>query len=122
MNAPDLAKLILSIPFKRRIEPVDVPEWGETAKGRIHVRSLNALEEDQYARIITGADIEDGVAKAARLVAHFTCDETGALIFAGDEALRALSNGSAAALSRIIDKFSEMREGTKPAPAVGGVA
>lgn len=100
----------------RRIEPLEVPEWG----GTIFVRSLTGTERDSYE-----AGLHDGKGKVslenarARLAALTVCDDKGALLFSRAD-LAALGGKSAKALDRIFDKalaLSGMAKGDVEAAA-----
>ena len=84
----------------RKIEMVEVPEWG----GVLYVRSLTGAERDQFEASIVernGRDVRTNLRNLrARLVVLAACDEKGEPIFTPDDA-EVLGTKNAAALDRI---------------------
>lgn len=82
----------------RRIEPVDVPEWG----GRVFVRSLFSDERDAFDLAMRDDEGKLRLANyRARLVAACACDEAGKLLFTAAQAA-ALGKKSSVATTRIV--------------------
>ena len=83
----------------RRIEPLNVPEWG----GQVFVRTLKASERDAWEISLSkdgkNIDRRNARAKFASLV---LCDEKGVRLFS-DAEVGALGEKSAAALTRVWD-------------------
>jgi len=82
----------------RRLERVDVPEWG----GRVFVRVMtgtqrDALEEAMASRPDGQRDLKG---LRARLAAYTVCDQAGELLF-GEQDIPALSEKSSVVLDRI---------------------
>lgn len=82
----------------RKIETVDVPEWG----GTVFVRSLSAGERDAMDRQFTG---KTGRVEVSRhgMAAYVMCDESGAPLFTTPEEIAALSEKSAQVIERIVE-------------------
>ena len=84
----------------RKVEMVEVPEWG----GVVYVRSLTGAERDQFESSIVernGRDVRTNLRNLrARLVVMAACDENGEPIFSTEDAA-ALGAKNAAALDRI---------------------
>jgi hypothetical protein len=84
----------------RRVESVDVPEWG----GSVMVRSLTGTERDQYEATILsmrGTDVKVTLANAhAKLVARACVDDAGTRLFTDDD-VTGLGRKNAAALERV---------------------
>jgi len=78
----------------RKVEPVDVPEWG----GRVHVRSLTAGDRSVW----TAAVRDDPDRAGLLIVARAVCTPDGERLFADDD-VDALAEKSTAALDRVID-------------------
>lgn len=82
----------------RKIEPVQVPEWGKT----LYVRSLSGAERDTMETALLNANRAGtlkGLGRAIVAVAY-GCDETGASIWTQEDA-PALADKNANALERI---------------------
>lgn len=88
------------------IEPVDVPEWG----GIVHVRSLSALEREQYFDAIRRTE---GYGKkertiiivqrsTARLAWMTLCDEQGNRLFQSEGDIAVLARKSSRAMERVV--------------------
>ena len=81
-----------------RIEKVSVPEWG----GEVCVRNLHGWQRDKCDEFIQAAQESKNFAHSrARLVAVSLCDEAGKSLDFTDADMLALSNKSAAPLSRL---------------------
>ena len=86
-----------------RIEKVPVPEWGKGAE--VCVRNLIGWQRDQYDKFAQEArDKKDFTHLRARLVSVSLCDESGKSLDFTEADVLALSNKSAAPLSRLYDK------------------
>lgn len=82
----------------RRVEPVDVPEWG----GRVYVRQMTAAERDEYESSLWN-DQGDRVNRdnwRARFLVRVVCDESGRPLFRPEHAA-ALGQKSAPAVRRV---------------------
>lgn len=80
----------------KRIEKVDVPEWG----GHVFVRTLTGAERDAFERDWTGADGQVNANFRAKLAARAICFEDGKRVFA-DGDVGPLGEKSSAALDRV---------------------
>lgn len=81
----------------RRVEPVEVPEWG----GTVYVRTMDGLERDNFDAASLGADDRTNLANyRARLVAATACDADGKLLFTASQALE-LGRKSSPAIIRV---------------------
>lgn len=89
----------------RKLEPVEVPEWGVT----VYLRELSAAQVSQYRAVAVAAvDLEkDEIKDAGALmsigslvVAWAACDEQGERLFTDADAA-ALGEKSAAAIDRL---------------------
>lgn len=81
----------------RKIESVDVPEWG----GTVNVREMSGLERDKFDMTVRdGEDKLNLENYRARLVAATACDEHGGLIFTLNQVV-ALGQKSSVVLSRV---------------------
>lgn len=88
----------------RRLESVDVPEWG----GRVFVRTMDGVERDQFDAASLGPDDKTELANyRARLVAATACDEAGELLFSAGQ-VAALGKKSSAALIRVFVKAQDL--------------
>lgn len=91
----------------RKLEEVQVPEWG----GSVMVRTLSGKERDEYESGIVS--VKDGKAVQnyenvrARLVALCVVDEKGVRLFNKAD-IAALGNKSVAALQRVFNKCQEL--------------
>lgn len=113
----DLATKILSAAnFKRKDEPVSVPQWPGT-EGKLFVRNFNAHETEQYRRIVSGEQRIPGVALAAQVAAFVLVDEHGSLLFTSDAELRKLSEGDPDPLETVLDKLGEIRNRSRATTA-----
>lgn len=87
----------------RKLEEVEVPEWG----GSVMVRTLSGKERDEYEsgtiKIKNGKQEQDFENFRARLVALCIVDEKGVRLFNSKD-VTTLGNKSAAALQRVFDK------------------
>jgi hypothetical protein len=111
----------------RRIEPVDVPEWG----GRVYVRTMTAEDRERYDDLILDDDGKfSGQGRVmASLLACTCCGPDGTTLFTADQA-KALAAKSAAAVVRVyqaaaalnkmrrVDREVE-KKGSPAAPAAG---
>jgi hypothetical protein len=81
-----------------RIEKVPAPEWG----GAVCVRNLKGWERDQYDGFsAAGREKKDFTHFRAKLVSLSLCDESGKSLEFTEADMLALSNKSAAPLSRL---------------------
>ena len=93
----------------RRIEKVEVPEWG----GHVYVRSLSGKERDEFesstVRTNKKGQREDNLENfRARFVALTMVDQDGAKLFTNRHEIAALGAKSAAALQRVFNKGQEL--------------
>ncbi len=85
-----------------RVEKVPVPEWGKGAE--VCVRNLIGWERDQYDTFASNArEKKDYTHARAQLVSVSLCDEAGKSLEFSKADMLALSNKSAAPLSRLYD-------------------
>lgn len=102
----------------RRVEPVDVPEWG----GRVHVRELTALERGQMDEAIYD---QEGVLKqhllAPGLVAAALCGPDGRPWYKpGDmQAVLTVGSKSSPAVRRLYDVAAKLNRIRKEDAAEG---
>lgn len=81
----------------RKVEPVEVPEWG----GTVFVRSMSSAERDAFEDASTGPDDKTNLKLyRARLVAATACGPDGQLMFTPSQA-SALGAKAAAAVVRL---------------------
>lgn len=94
----------------RKIEPIEVPEWG----GTVYVRSLSGSERDALEWQVKQAAESGALGQnaRARFAASFICDESGSPLFTEND-IEALGAKSGAALDRVwnagnlLNKFSD---------------
>lgn len=97
-------KILAEARQKRRMEEVDVPEWG----GSVFVKELSAAERDAFEASMVKLDRKGKVQGhnlanvRARLAVFALCDEDGKRLFGDDEA-GILGEMSAAALQRVFE-------------------
>lgn len=101
----------------RRIEVVDVPEWG----GRVYVRSMMGDERDAFdaAGVNESGDGDRDAYLAnyrARLVSATCCDETGKLLFTPHQ-VAAVGRKNSAALNRVVRAAQRLNGMTREAVA-----
>jgi hypothetical protein len=89
----------------RKVEEVDVPEWGR----KVRIMEMTAADRDDWETRILAAR-QAGQSRRhvrAELVAMCLVDEVGARVFADDD-IPALSQKSAAVLDRLWDVASRL--------------
>lgn len=91
----------------RKLEEVQVPEWG----GSVYVRTLSGKERDEYeagtVKIENGQQKQNLENFRARLVALCVVSDKGERLFNSKD-VAALGNKSAAALQRLYNKAQEL--------------
>lgn len=91
----------------RKLEEVQVPEWG----GSVMIRTLSGKERDEYESgtlsVKNGKQVENFENFRARLVALCLVDEKGKRLFTARDIVT-LGNKSAAALQRVYNKCQEL--------------
>ena len=99
-----------------KIEPVDLPEWGEKG-GRVFVKTLTGNERDAWeermvnSRKTKGGKLDIRLLKAQLVIAS-VCDESGARIFVPTDAeeLNAKSSKCLDQLSTVAQRLSGISE------------
>jgi len=103
MNPRDL---ILAASFTREKKPVSVPEWPGT-DGTLFMRSLNALEYEQYVTIVR-RPADASRCSAAEVAVLVLVDEGGTLLFKPEDAT-ALALKDPEPLETVLAAFSNWR-------------
>jgi hypothetical protein len=80
----------------RKVEEVEVPEWGGTVK----VATMTGTQRDSWEQSLVGKTGVNIANIRARLVAACVVDDSGARLFTDEDAI-ALGNKSAIALDRV---------------------
>lgn len=103
----DLRALIMAA-NDRKIEPVEMPEWGVT----VYVRTLSAAEYESYMQQI----VEKKVGFAARELLIFltVCDESGKLVFNKESDLEIIGQKNDKAIQRLYEECQRVNKLSKP--------
>ena len=93
----------------RKLEPVEVPEWG----GTVYVRTLTGTEKDAYlarhVKAVDGQQTFDRNGATEQLVAMALCDESGNRLFTDLEA-RKLGEKNANVLERLVEVATKLNK------------